>query len=57
MELEVKVYTVEQVAEQVQLSTVTIKRMINEKKIHAVKIGGQWRIPVEEVKKLITEGA
>jgi excisionase family DNA binding protein len=44
-----KIYTVDEVAEQLQVSVKTIRRYIYSGKIAANKIGGQWRISQEHI--------
>jgi excisionase family DNA binding protein len=44
---EVKVYTVEQVAEQLKINPRTVYRLIEIGQLHGVKVGRQWRITAE----------
>lgn len=44
--------TLEQVAEKLQLSKITIYRMVNSKQLPAVKIGRSWRISSKKLAKL-----
>jgi len=44
--------TLEQVAEKLQLSKITIYRMVNTKQLPAVKIGRSWRISSKKLAEL-----
>ena len=44
--------TIEQVAEQLQVSTKTVRRMIDSGALYAVKAGGQIRIPPDALDAL-----
>lgn len=44
--------TLEQVAEKLQLSKITIYRMVNSKQLPAVKIGRSWRISSKKLAEL-----
>lgn len=48
--------TVGELAEHLQVSTVTVRRMIKAGQIHAVHIGRNVRIPADEVTRLMSEG-
>ena len=48
-----KTYTTEEVANILKFTVVTIKRLIYKNEIHAVKVGGQWRIPSKEIDRLL----
>lgn len=41
--------TVQEVAEMLRVSTATVFRLLNEKKIQAAKVGGQWRVTPAQV--------
>lgn len=45
-------YSPKRVSDIFDLSYQTVLKMIKEGKLEAIKIGSQWRIPVEEVQKL-----
>lgn len=47
------VYTIEEVARILKVSTDTIRRMITDGELEAVKVRGQWRIKKESVDKLL----
>lgn len=49
-------YTVEQVANALQVSQMTIFRKLNNGKIKGVKIGTSWRISEEELERIKREG-
>lgn len=53
---DVKVYSVEEVAEQLKLTSRSIYTYISEKKIKAVKIGKRWFISQDELNKIKTIG-
>lgn len=42
-----KFLTVEEYADLVKVSTCQVRRMCQRKQIEAVKVGSQWRIPIE----------
>jgi excisionase family DNA binding protein len=42
-----RVYTVEQVADILQLNPRTVYRMLERKELRGVKAGPQWRVPQE----------
>lgn len=46
-----KFYTVEEVANKLNVSTKTIRRYIASGKLAGVKVGGQWRIEIDVYKK------
>ena len=46
-----KVLTVEQTAELLQVSQRTVNRMIQDKKLPAFKVGGQWRVRESQLTK------
>lgn len=39
-----KLYTIEQIAEILQVGDSTVRRMIADREIEAIKVGRQWRI-------------
>lgn len=45
-------YTIKEVANELNFKEVTIRKWISEGKIKAVKIMYEWRIPKEEVERL-----
>jgi excisionase family DNA binding protein len=47
---------VQEVAKEFGVNEITIKRMIYDKKIVAIKIGHRWRIPDEEFQRMKKEG-
>ena len=49
--------SVNDVAEIFNIHASTVKRLIYEGEIKAIKIGGQWKITEEEVQRLIDEGS
>lgn len=38
-------YTIRQVASHLQVTKCTVYKLVQEGKLRAVKVGGQWRIP------------
>ena len=49
-----EVYTVEEVASALKLNPYTVRRLVREKKIRAIKIGGHWRFKKDDIKRLLT---
>ena len=49
-------YTIEEVAKELKISEITVRRMIQYGVLKAVKIGVQWRIPQDEVDRVKREG-
>lgn len=49
-------YTAEELAEYLKVSPQTVRAWVREKKVRAVKLGRAWRIPVDEVRRVATEG-
>lgn len=47
------IFTVDQVAERLDLHPKTVRRFIREGKLHARKVGGQWRITEQDIRSLI----
>lgn len=48
-------FTLEEVAEILRVSKRTIHRMIQQRKMPAFKVGGQWRIPETRFKEWIEQ--
>lgn len=44
-----KIYTVNETAEELKIHPVTIRKWINEGRIKAVKVGSDWRVTEEEL--------
>lgn len=42
-----RVFTIEEIAETLKVSVDTVRRMIRDGEIHAIKVRGQWRITKE----------
>ena len=53
--VEKEYYSVTEVAKKFSINTITIYRMIVKKKIKAFKVGEQWRISREELKRIENE--
>jgi excisionase family DNA binding protein len=49
--------SLEDAAKHLKVSYKTIWRMVNSKKLYAIRAGGQWRIPKEELEKSIENGS
>lgn len=49
------VYTVKEVADLLKLNPETIKRMIRRGDLKGKKIANSWRVPREEVERLLNE--
>lgn len=49
--------TTEQVAEQLQVGVVTVRRWLQRRQLRGIWIGGQtgWRVPESEVRRFIEE--
>lgn len=47
-------FTVDEVAKALKLHAYTVRRLVREKKIPAIKIGGQWRFKEEDITHLLT---
>lgn len=43
-------------AKAADISEKTVKRLLRSNRIHGVKIGGNWRIPDSEVRRVLAEG-
>ena len=54
---EVKIYTLDEVADILKISKRTLYTYIKEGKLHAVKIGKSWRVSEENLQSFITTGA
>lgn len=52
-EQETMVYTIEEAATILRVSTDTIRRMIKDKQLDAHKVRGQWRIKASSVNKYL----
>lgn len=50
-----ELYTIEEVADFLRVSTRTIRRYIKEGKLKGFKVGQAWRFPDEEVARYIQE--
>ncbi len=48
-----ELYTVEQAAIYLKVSTKTIRRLIKNEKIIASKVGGRWRIKKSDIEKYL----
>lgn len=53
---EIKIYTLDEVADIVKLSRRTIYTYIKEGKLQAFKIGKRWRVSEEALKQITTTG-
>lgn len=51
------VYTLEQVAEILQVSVQTVRRLIKEGKIKAVRVGIQLRVTQEELDRFLSQSS
>lgn len=49
-------YSINQTAQALGLSAITIRRMIYDGRINAVKVGKSWRISSGEVDKIVKNG-
>ena len=49
-------HTVKEIAEALDVSYVTALRYIKKGLLKSIRIGGQWRIPAEELSRFIREG-
>lgn len=52
-----KMLSLSTVARLLDVSVSTVRRMIKDKRIKAVRIGKQWKIAQEELKRILEEGA
>lgn len=53
VKMEENLYSIEQVAEILSLTTRTIQNYINEKKLKAYKVGAKWRIYESDLEEFI----
>lgn len=53
---ELRIYTIKETADLLQVTTRSIYTYIKEKKLHAVKIGREWRITQKDIEKLLETG-
>lgn len=54
---EIKLYTVEEIAELLKLSKRTIYSYIHAGELEAVKVGRFWRVPAENLAEFTSRGA
>lgn len=50
-----KFYTTEEVAEMLKLNVRTVRAMINQKRLRAVKIGNEYRVTDDHLRKFIED--
>jgi len=50
-----KYYTADEVAEMLKITTTTVLRWMQSKKLKAVKLGNTWRIYDEDLQKFLEE--
>mgnify|MGYP000925478447 FL=1 len=50
-----KFYTTEEVAEMLKLNVRTVRAMINQRKLRAVKIGNEYRVTDDHLRKFIED--
>jgi excisionase family DNA binding protein len=50
-----KFYTTEEVAEMLKLNVRTVRAMINQKRLRAVKIGNEYRVTDEHLRQFVEE--
>jgi len=50
-----KFYTTEEVAEMLKLNVRTVRAMISQKKLRAVKIGNEYRVTDDHLRKFIED--
>ena len=53
--MQLKKLTTEEVAEQLQVSEVTVRRWIQQGKMRAAKLGKSWRIDQEDVNRFFED--
>lgn len=53
---DIKVYTLDEVADILQLTKRTLYSYVKEGKLHAVKMGKYWRVPAESLQAFISTG-
>lgn len=46
-----RLYTIEQIAEKLQISETTLYKLARSGRIPAIKIGNQWRFKMEDIDK------
>ncbi len=51
-----EVYLTEEVAELIKFHPETVRRLVREGRIQAMKFGRDWRIPNSEVQRILREG-
>ncbi|MCG8355346.1 MAG: helix-turn-helix domain-containing protein [Kiloniellales bacterium] len=49
--------TVHQVAERLSIKESTVRNLINERKLRAIKFGREWRIAVRDLEAFLNENA
>lgn len=54
---DIRVYTLDEVADILQLTKRTLYNYVKEGKLHAVKIGKYWRVPEESLQAFISTGS
>lgn len=54
---EIVMYTVEEISEMLQLSTQSVKKYLNQKKIIGKKIGVRWFVSEENLKNFLSDTA
>jgi excisionase family DNA binding protein len=50
-----KFYTTEEVAEMLKLNVRTVRAMINQKRLRAVKIGNEYRVTDDHLRQFVEE--
>jgi len=53
---DLKIYTIKETADLLQVTTRSIYSYIKEGKLHAVKIGREWRVTQKDIEKLLETG-
>ncbi len=51
------IYTLEQVAEKLQVSVQTVRRLIKEGKLKAIRVGIQMRVTQEELDRFLSQSS
>lgn len=54
---DIKLYTLDEVAEIMKLTKRTLYSYIKEGRLHAIKFGKYWRVPENNLKEFISKGA
>lgn len=49
-------FTAEELADYLKVSSQTVRAWIREKKVRAIKFGRSWRIPSDELRRIVAEG-